>query len=183
MTMVPLRTAVWAGLLLALCSISPAAGESLLIDVPVSQTQVRTLDQRLAQLLNDGVRTSATLRSLVERINLSDVVVYVRCDAAPIAGVAGRLTFVGAAGGFRYVVVQLSYLASRAQQLAILGHELQHAVEVASTPEIVDGESLAREYAGNIGYATFSSPGSRRTYDSRAANTIGSQVLREVRGK
>ena len=37
------------------------------------------------------------------------------------------------------------------QQIAMMAHELQHAVEIAETPAIVDGESLVREYK-RIGY-------------------------------
>jgi hypothetical protein len=180
MTTMPLRSIMCAGLLLALALVSPAAGESLVIVPPATQAQVRTTDRRLGRLLTEGVHTSATLRSLVDRLNDSDVVVYVRCDPMPPVGVAGRLTFLASGGGLRYVIVRVSYLASRAQQLAILGHELQHAVEIAQTPEIVDAESLAREYAGTVGYATFSLPGASETYDSHAAIEVGSRVLREM---
>jgi hypothetical protein len=180
MTPMPLRAIRAGTLLLALVSTSPAAAESLAIDPPASQNQVRTTDQRLARLVFDGMRTSPTFRSLVDRLNSSDVVVYLRCDSAPPLGIAGRLSFLGTGGGFRYVIVRVSYLPSHARQLAILGHELQHAVEVAETPQIIDPESLAREYTGNVGYPTFWSTASGRTYDSAAANEVGSQVLREM---
>jgi hypothetical protein len=183
MTTLPLRSFLCAGVLLALSFTPAAAAESVIIDTLALQTQVRTTDQRLARLLNEGVRNSPTLRALVERLNDSDVVVYVRCDVMPPLGIAGRLSFVGTGGGYRYVLVRVSYLHSHAQQLAILGHELQHAVEVAETPAIVDPESLAREYSGNVGFATFTAPNSRQTYNSLAANDVGNRVLMEMIGK
>ena len=69
-----------------------------------------------------------------------------QCERYAPSRVAGRLTFVSAAGGLRYVLVRLTRLDSRAQQIALLAHELQHAAEIADTPAIVDGPSLAREY-------------------------------------
>ena len=146
--------------------------------------RVRTTDRRLQAILHDGVRESPTFRALVDRLARSDVVVYVQCDRASAAHrLDGRLTFVSSAGGFRYVVVRVAWLNPRARQLAILAHELQHAVEIADTPAIVDGASLAREYR-RMGYET------RRlaaplgiAFDTHAAIAAGERVLRDLQGE
>jgi hypothetical protein len=140
---------------------------------------IRTDDRRMQRLLDEGVLRSAKLRALVDRISRSDVVVYVRCDGDPRARVTGRMTFVSAAGGVRYVVVRLAPLRSRAHQIAILAHELQHVVEVADTPAIVDAESMAREYMrmGHINHHS-STPGI--AFDTQAAIATGRQVLSEL---
>ena len=182
MTTIPLQSAVTAALLLlALASIA-ANAEPLRPDAPAASSRVRTTDQRLARLVLEGIRHSPTFRALVDRLNVSDVVVYLHGDAAPPSGIEGRLSFLAAGGGLRYVVVRVAYLPSRARQVAILGHELQHAVEVAETPRIVDPQSLARAYSGTIGYATFSAAAARQTYDSEAAKVMGVRVLREMKG-
>ena len=136
---------------------------------------IRSTDPRLRLLLEEGLRHSPTLRALVARLHASDVVVYLRCD---VAGPNGRLTFVSSAGGYRYVVVRLTHFP-RAQQIAIMAHELQHAVEIADTPAIVDGPSLAREYQ-RIGYLNQASSLPGVAFDTRAAVDAGKQVLKEL---
>ena len=58
-------------------------------------------------------------------------------------------------------------------------HELQHAVEIAETPAIVDGESLVREYK-RIGYVNQWSTLPGVSFDTLAAVRTGQQVLREL---
>ena len=141
--------------------------------------QIRTTDARLRRLLDEGVRTSLTFRALVARLQSSDVVVYVRCDGDSTLSMDGRLTFVSTARGYRYVLVRLAPLRSRARQIAIMAHELQHAVEIADEPRIVDGPSLAREYR-RIGYVNRGTPLPGIAFDSKAAVETGNQVLREL---
>lgn len=162
-------------LLLATPSLSIAA-ES--ITGHPRRPSIRTTDRRLRALLDEGLRISPTLRALVARLTASDVVVYLRCHGPtePIGG--GRLTFVSSAGGLRYVVVRMTRL-SRAQQIAIMAHELQHAVEIADTPAIVDGQSLVREYH-RIGYVNAASALPGIAFDTRAAVHAGEQVLKEL---
>ena len=161
-------------LLLATPLLSMAA-ESIVIG---PRRPIRSTDRRLRMLLDDGLRSSPTLRALVARLSASDVVVYLRCDGPtePVAG--GRLTFVSSAGGLRYVVVRMARL-SRAQQIAIMAHELQHAVEIADTPAIVDGQSLVREYQ-RIGYVNSESALPGIAFDTQAAVRVGEQVLKEL---
>jgi hypothetical protein len=161
-------------LLLATPLLSMAA-ESVLVG---PRRPIRSTDRRLRMLLDDGMRSSPTLRALVARLSASDVVVYLRCDGPtePVSG--GRLTFVSSAGGFRYLVVRMARL-SRAPQIAIMAHELQHAVEIADAPAIVDGQSLVREYH-RIGYVNFESPLPGIAFDTAAAVRVGEQVLREL---
>ena len=61
-------------------------------------------------------------------------------------------------------------------QIATLGHELQHAVEVAEEGAIVDQRSLQALY-GRIGFAT---EDRRRQFESHAAREAGDQVRRDL---
>jgi hypothetical protein len=140
---------------------------------------IRTTDDRLRRLLDVGMRSSQTFRALVHRLLESDVVVYLWCNGTKAAGVDGRLTFLSAAGGVRYVVVQLVRLQPRERQIAIIAHELQHAVEIANAPAVVDAPSLAREYR-RIGYVSGDALSVHVTFDTDAAVTAGVTVLREL---
>ena len=166
--------------MLLLRAVTPITAESL-IEEPPCFCQVRTTDHRIAQALDRARRDSPTFRELVNRINYSDVVVYVIPDGGTLpSGIDGRLTFVSSIGGYRYVLVQVNIGVPALRLASVLGHELQHAREIADSDAIVDPASLAREYNARIGYRQ------RRgydgeTYDSSAAIKAGQQVLREVR--
>ena len=137
---------------------------------------IRSTDRRLRSLLDEGVRLSRTMRALVARLHASDVVVYVQCDGP--SGPDGRLTFLSTAGGYRYVVVRMARFP-RIQQIAMMAHELQHAVEIADTPAIVDGPSLVREYQ-RMGYENARSPLPGVSFDTVAAVRTGQRVLKEL---
>jgi len=165
--------ALWL-LLVATPSIANAADPS----VDGLGGRIRTTDDRLRRLLERGTRSSQTFRALVHRLLASDVVVYLWCDNSDAARTDGRLTFVSSAGGLRYVVVRLSRLHSRERQIAIMAHELRHAVEIADAPEVVDGASMVREYQ-RIGFSR-DTRSERLIFDSQAAIDAGVQVLREL---
>ena len=142
------------------------------------RNHIRTTDQRLIRLLRQGVRGSETFRRLVDRLRQSDVIVYLECGGTGSTG--GRLTFVSAAASWRYVHVRVARLPSADVQIALIGHELQHAVEVADAPDVIDLPSLAREYQ-RIGFLSPQlNPGV--SFDSSAAVDAGYRVLREMSG-
>jgi hypothetical protein len=165
---------------LLLCCLLVATPSLSMAAEPITESPrrppIRSTDRRLRMLLEEGLRTSPTLRALVARLHASDVVVYLQCDgpAAP----DGRLTFLSSVGGHRYVVVRMARFG-RMQQIAMMAHELQHAVEIAEIPAIVDGESLVREYK-RIGYINPWSTLPGVAFDTRAAVRAGEQVLKEL---
>ncbi len=102
--------------------------------------------------------------------------VYLRCEGYSSSS---RLTFVSSVGGYRYVLVRLQRFMSSGRQLAIMAHELQHAVEIADAPVITDEASLAREYK-RIGYVNRYSTTPGIAFDSDAAVQMGYRVLQEL---
>jgi hypothetical protein len=172
-----LRYCLAACAFLLLLTVAPAASAQT-IDAS-QEPRVRTTDRRLRTLIEEGVRHSPTFRSLVQRLAESDVVVYVQTEPRWPTHVDGRLTFASAAGGYRYVVVRLRDQGSRLRMLALIGHELRHAVEVAETPAIVDGASFAREYQ-RLGYMTRGGAETAAAFDTEAAVEAGYQVLAEL---
>jgi hypothetical protein len=164
-------------MLVLLCSSRALTAETIPDD---RRPHIRTTDQRLIRLVRDGVRTSETFRRLVDRLNRSDVIVYLECGR-DTAWVDGRLTFVSTVGGYRYVHVRVARLPSADVQIALIGHELQHAVEIADAPDVVDSLSLAREYQ-RIGFMS-PRPTPGMSFDSDAAVEAGQRVLRELSGQ
>jgi len=145
------------------------------------RNHIRTTDKRLIRLLHDGMRASDTFRRMVHRIRKSDVIVYLECGGSGSRSVDGRLTFISAVAGARYVHIRVARLASADVQIALIGHELRHAVEIADAPSVVDGESLAREYE-RIGFLNGRQL-ANTSYDSTAAVEAGYQVLRDLTGR
>lgn len=141
---------------------------------------VRFETPRLQQLVEQALDDSATLRGLIGYLDASDVVAYVRCEPRLRNQTSGYLTFVSQAGGLRYVLIRVAYLGSRMTQVALVGHELQHAVEVADAKGIVDGESFHRAYK-RMGYLNqFSSIDGLVAYETENARQVGERILREL---
>jgi hypothetical protein len=62
------------------------------------------------------------------------------------------------------------------ERIAVLAHELQHVVEIAGAPDVVDGDSMRRLFK-RIEYLV-NSTGNR--YETRAAQQIEHRVRREI---
>ncbi|HWF84126.1 MAG TPA: hypothetical protein VG222_04750 [Vicinamibacterales bacterium] len=142
---------------------------------------VRTASPPLRGLIDDGLARSETLRELVDRLNASDVVVYISCGAIrsdSALGFGGWLQFVSHASGVRYARAQLNCGLPHDRQIALLGHELRHAVEVAEAPEIVDVLSFGRYFAGH-GFEV-SEDMRHRTYETDAAQLAQRFVRRDL---
>jgi hypothetical protein len=101
---------------------------------PRDGSHVRTMDKRLRSVIDEGLARSASFRGLVARLDGSDVIVYVELECPMSSRLFGRLTLLGAGGDRRYVNVRISCMLTVTQQIAALGHELRHAVEIADAP-------------------------------------------------
>jgi len=89
-----------------------------------------------AAMLDEGLCRSATFRSLVATLKTSDLIVYVNVRRLSSGNVAGGLQFVAATATSRIMRVVIGVTVDRMARIAVLGHELQHAVEVAGSPDI-----------------------------------------------
>jgi hypothetical protein len=123
------------------------AGQAFAQDRATPAPHLRADSAAVRALIDEGVRRSPTIRALVDRLNRSDVVAYVRVRDLPRVQLDGRLSFLAACGGRRYLVIELSSARTRDVQLATLGHELRHAVEIADTPAVTDSRTLAGFFA------------------------------------
>lgn len=125
----------------------------------------------LRTLVADARERSATFRQLVDRIERSDLLVYVRLQHFPTGRLEGRIGFVSgatAAPGARVLLVELACPRTSAAQAETLAHELHHAVEIADAAWVHDAASLEAYYR-RIGEETapldqgvaFETPGAR----------------------
>jgi hypothetical protein len=164
-------------------SFEPSLAVAPTAPVPVAEwwrnggPRIRPTDQRATSMLRSGIERSHRLRALVDGIDAANVVVYLGLDPRLDNGLAGRLTFMGNAGKYRYVRVALNPRLSADVMIAALAHELQHVAEVIAHPEVTSERTLRILYE-RIGHTarTGSIPG----WETAAAREVTHEVRREL---
>ncbi len=141
-------------------------------------SHVRAVTPGAADLLAQATGRSAVITALLDQLERTDVVVYLSDSMARTAGEpAASLRFMTSAAGIRYVHVLIhSWDAPPWERIAWLGHELQHALEIAKAPEVRDGEGVRRLY-GRLGWK------SPAGFESAGALAMGERVRNELCGQ
>ena len=159
-------------LFLTLLTVHPQAA-----DPAVRDPHIRSSDAELLDAMASGARVSPTLRRLIDQLESSDVVVYLMFDRSPSSHTAGHVSLITSVAGRRYLRISIDRRNIGCQRIAILGHELQHAVEIADEAWVTDQEGIASLYRG-IGFT--SGPHQVDCFDSRLAIATGRIIQREV---
>jgi hypothetical protein len=98
---------------------------------PLPAPHVRATEPRTRALIEAGISGSATFRHLIATLDQSDVIVYVEPKLTRPA-LSGYLSHtIVARGRHRYLRVAVDVAGAKRRRVAVLAHELQHAVEVA----------------------------------------------------
>ena len=153
---------------------------------PLSTTvkNVRPRDATAKLLLRFGNERSARFREIVDTLEASNVIVYIDVRLESHRPVSGGLTFLGEAHGIRWVRATVdsgtaSFIRSCQDVVrltSILGHELQHALEAAQAPSLLDEREFATWFRA-IGVDE-----GPHVLDTMAARRTGAQVEAELRG-
>jgi len=143
---------------------------------PPPHVRPQTADARA--LLADGIARSPALREMVDRLEHSDVIVYIRHRLFVGSQIEGWIAILSAVRGQRYLVIEIGCGRTVPDQIGTLGHELHHALEIAGEPSIVDARSLAAFYE-RIGIRV-GGYGSSRTFETLGARQAGLQVRRDA---
>jgi hypothetical protein len=139
--------------------------------------RIRSSERRINTLLADGVRRSKSFADLVARIHRTDVIVYVETSHHLAGDTVGRILMQTAAGGQRYLRVQVRAMMQGDHIIAVVAHELHHALEVAGDKSVVDEVTLAELYR-RIGHTSQGTHG----YDTDGARAAGIRVRDELIG-
>ncbi len=126
------------------------------------------------RMIGEGVRRSPTFRRLVETVERSDVVVYIEPTRDVPRGARAYLRYAGASLVHRFVRVAVQVPCSSETFIALLGHELEHATEVAAEHSVRDDAGLEALYR-RIGYQVAAG------WETHAAVAAGETVLDELR--
>lgn len=136
-------------------------------------------EPNLRSLVAEVVRRSQTVRDLAERLERSDVTVYIRIRPFADSTLDGRVTLLSRTSLQRFLVVELACGRTLVDQMATLGHELRHAVEIADAPAIVDARTMIAHYQ-QIGIRTSGDLSLTTTFETKAAVQSGRRVWREL---
>jgi len=107
---------------------------------------VRPLDPLATSLLSTGSRGSSTFAGLLAQLDESaGFVVYVTTSPDPDR--RGSIVFVSRASGVTYLLIRVCTRQILTDRVAVLAHELEHAVEISAAPApVASEEDLRRLY-------------------------------------
>lgn len=124
----------------------------------------RPVDPIAADALELALQRSATVRSLVDILERSNVVVHIQSSRELPAGIGGTTRFVSGRGGYRYLRITIDADLPPLTRSVILAHELRHACEIAQSE--ADTHASVRELferAGHRAGAYFETQAARDT--------------------
>lgn len=164
-------------MLLTVALVAVLSISSALAAERIGGPRLRPQDPRSVQVLKEGAARSATFRGLVDRIEASNLIVYIAVNPILKSTLSGALTWMTRAGDFRYVRASISTDLTLDQMIASVAHELQHAVEVIEDESVTDERSLVALYK-RIGQPSRAAGPSG--WETLAAQRTGTQVRREL---
>lgn len=138
----------------------------------------RALDPWASESLERGLAHSALVRELVGALEGSNVVVHIETSILMPLGLGGFTKFVAGQHGYRYVRITLARDLSPYNRATVLGHELQHACEIARST--ADTGEAVRSLFERLGHAEAKQPD---YFETRAALLAGRRVAVELRRK
>ena len=164
--------------LIASCLTLITAHAAVSAATPPRATHVRALTPGAAALVAQAAERAPAVRTMLGDLERTDLVVFVSDSMAGAAGEPDAyLTFVTRAAGIRYVLIRINrWRAFPSEPIASLGHELQHALEIAAAPEVADAAGLSRLYR-RIGWEE-----GRGQFETRGARATGHRVRDQVAG-
>jgi hypothetical protein len=139
------------------------------------ERRVRAADQRVHGYLAEGLQRSRTFARLFAELGASDVIVYIERVMTLPRDTMGRLTMVQSPTPQRYLRIQIRSDLSTMEAIALIAHEMRHALEVAAEPTVRDTTGMIKLYE-TIGHSS----GGEHVYDTTAAQDAGRQVRREL---
>jgi hypothetical protein len=138
-------------------------------------SNVRGLDPGARELIRKATEASPTVAALIAALARTDVLVLVQVTFRP-KGYAAVTRLVASPPGCRIVLVTIDMKQFPLDQIVWLGHELQHAKEIADAGDVCD-EAALRRLMERIGWRRGAESSE---FETDAAVAVGRQVQREV---
>lgn len=124
-----------------------------------------------------GLKHSPSFEVLFGSLQETDIIAYIDSDLKPLGDIWGHVGFISKTPQCRYVRIALTAHLNLSQAAALLGHELQHVLEIATHPEVVDEASMSAMYERYGRHSRY-----ENSYDSQEAVEMGQRVAAELMG-
>ena len=172
------------GLVLALLlstSVPVSSAPGLPDDGVARLDHVRSTESWVLALLDQGAAESPTLERLLAQLQQTDTIVYVQPGICAFGHFRACLpNFVARSGSVRYLRIVFDPHQARGPQLiALIGHELQHAVEIARAPAVHDADGMGRLFR-KIGISPACPKALPDCFETDAARLAGDSILEEL---
>src|SRR5207245_7130997 len=123
-------------LLTLMCGLVMVSTPARADDRPTPTVHVRPFNADARALVTEAAARSQTIREMVDRLEQSDLIVYIRFSGFRNSQLAGRIGMLSTVAGRRYVLIELACPRIGLDQMVTLGHELHHALASASEPSV-----------------------------------------------
>ena len=139
-----------------------------------SVPRLRGAAPRETAIIADLLARSPTARTLAASLSSVDVIVYLQIDTKLPRG-HGATRFVTSTPSARFVRISLAPAGHADDLAALLAHELQHVLEIARAPDVIDSHGVRRLYhvIGNDRSAT-------SAFETVEAQEVAREVRREL---
>ena len=135
---------------------------------------IRPIDHSAAATRDRAMTGAALVRAMALELGDTDVIVHLQMSPRLPGNVGGTTRFVVSRGGVRYLRTTISTIIAPEARAAMVGHELQHALEIARS-DAHDVDSLRDWWTVN-GYRT-----GIDFYETTAALRVEQEVRKELR--
>jgi hypothetical protein len=139
-----------------------------------SESRVRCLDQEARHLVEAAVAASPTVARMLTDLQRTDLIVGIETEPFQ-KKTKGDTRILGATAATRLLRVRIRIPGAQSDLMTVLGHELQHTLELAAAPQVRDEATLRAHYL-QIGYARMQDG----YYETEAALETGRRVAVEV---
>jgi hypothetical protein len=139
--------------------------------------RVRSESPEIAAVISRASEVSATFRRLVATIDRTDGLVYVDNGKCGHGVRACLVLSVQVAGPFRILRIRVDSRRLDCGLMASMGHELQHAIEILSHPQVTSGAAAYLLYDRIAGQGTGADQG---RFETAAAHRAGLDVRHEA---
>ena len=141
--------------------------------LPQETSRVRSEDPALSALIRRGTEGSPTFRRLAETIQATDGLVYIVRGRCGHRVRACLVLWMGFAGPYRVLRVNVAGGKSNIETMASIAHELTHALEVLSEPGVRSGFGMYQLFGRNHAWRS-------ETFETAAAIGAGNAVYEEL---
>jgi hypothetical protein len=139
--------------------------------------RVRTTNPGVAAIIREGIKRSITFADLITQLGATDLIVYVERSRDLPRALDGRVLLLPMTHQQRYARAEIRADLPASEEIGVIAHELQHALEIAREASVKTIEAMSALYR-RIGI-----PGrGDHSYDTMAAKEMGKTVRAELGG-